>query len=171
MTRRNPHHTEAGRALTKVVLSVFRANGALLSAGERLAGETGLTSARWQVLGAVELEERPLTVPQIARKMGLTRQSVHATVRALVELGLLEFLPNAEHQRSALVRSTPGGRTVYRSLEVRQAGWVNALAAQLDEAELRSVNKTLVTLVHRLEQPPLSTLPQQQETNHVGTPE
>jgi len=148
---------------------VFRANGALLAAGERLAGETGLTSARWQVLGAIELAERPLTVPQIARRMGLTRQSVHATVRALVELGLLELLPNAEHRRSALVTSTPEGEKVYRSLEVRQSAWVNALAAHLEEAELRAVNTTLVALVNRLEEPAHHVIREDQETGHAST--
>ena len=168
--RQNPHHTDAGRALTHMVLTVFRANGALLSAGERLASETGLTSARWQVLGAVELAERPLTVPQIARRMGLTRQSVHATVRALVELGLLELQANAEHQRSALIRSTPEGQTAYRSLEVRQAEWVNGLATQWDESELRAANRTLLALVERLEQPPSSCRQEEQETRHASTP-
>jgi DNA-binding IclR family transcriptional regulator len=37
-----------------------------------------------QVLGAIALAQRPLTVPQIARRMGLTRQSVHTTVHRLV---------------------------------------------------------------------------------------
>jgi hypothetical protein len=45
-------HTSAGRTLTDLVLEVFRLNGRLLAAGDRLSKTVGLTSARWQVLGA-----------------------------------------------------------------------------------------------------------------------
>jgi DNA-binding MarR family transcriptional regulator len=56
----------------------------MLEAGDVLSAGEGLTSVRWQVLGAIVLADRPPTVPQIARRMGLTRQGVHATVRRLV---------------------------------------------------------------------------------------
>src|SRR6266511_6346575 len=95
--------TPTGEAATKLILSTFRANGLLLDAGDLLSANEGLTSARWQVLGAIAVAERPLTVPQIARRMGLTRQSVHATVNRLVRDGLLELAPNADHRRSPLV--------------------------------------------------------------------
>src|SRR4029453_1850852 len=94
--------TPAGEAATELVLSTFRANGLLLDAGDLLRAHGGLTSSRWQVLGAIVLAERPLTVPQIARRMGLTRQSVHATVDRLVRDGLLELAPNSDHPRPAL---------------------------------------------------------------------
>src|SRR5919197_5954280 len=96
--------TAKGRAGTEVVLRIFRANGLLLAAGNLLAADEGLTSARWQVLGAIALAQRPLTVPQIARRMGLTRQSVHVTAGHLVDAGLVERLPNADHRRSPLLR-------------------------------------------------------------------
>src|SRR5215475_8634613 len=76
-------HTPEGEAATDVVLALFRANDLVLAAGHRLAEREGLTAARWQVLGAVALAGRPLTVPQIARRMGLTRQAVQATVNQL----------------------------------------------------------------------------------------
>src|SRR2546428_83660 len=67
--------TPKGKTATDVVLQTFRANGLFLAAGDLLAAEEGLTAARWQVLGAIALAGRPLTVPQIARRMGLTRQA------------------------------------------------------------------------------------------------
>ena len=101
MIRRDELRTPEGERATQIILSMFRANGLLLGAGDLLTADEGLTSARWQVLGAVTLSERPLTVPQIARRMGLTRQSVHATVKRLVGDGLLELAPNADHRWSA----------------------------------------------------------------------
>jgi DNA-binding MarR family transcriptional regulator len=168
VNRLNPHHTDAGAALTAVVLRIFGLNGALLSVGEQLAREVGLTSATWQVLGAVELAERPLTVPQIARRMGLARQSVHATARVLVNAGLLRMVANADHRRSALVASTSDGQKTYRALEVRQAAWVNALASEMSEAKLRDTKVVLDLIAERLEQLPPATT-EASEISHDST--
>jgi DNA-binding MarR family transcriptional regulator len=134
-----------------VVLSTFRANGLLLAAGDVLSAEDGLTSARWQVLGAIVLADRPLTVPQIARRMGLTRQSVHPTVQRLVGAGLLELMPNADHRRSQLVRLTQAGSAKYAAIDARQAAWVNRLAAGIGRTELATAARVLDQLCRRLE--------------------
>jgi DNA-binding MarR family transcriptional regulator len=143
--------TTEGQLATEVILSAFRANGLLLAAGDELTAPAGLTSARWQVLGALALAERPLTVPQIARRMGLTRQSVHATVGRLVAAGLVELAPNADHRRSQLVAMTPAGREAYQTLDRRQVVWVNELAHGLQRDELESAARVLQALCRRLE--------------------
>jgi DNA-binding MarR family transcriptional regulator len=143
--------TAAGEAGTQVILSTFRANGLLLAAGDLLAADQGLTSARWQILGAITLAERSLTVPQIARRMGLTRQSVHATVTRLVRDGLVELAPNADHRRSPLVRITRSGRVAYAAIDKRQAIWVNRLASGIDRSDLETTARVLDELCRRLE--------------------
>jgi DNA-binding MarR family transcriptional regulator len=147
----NIDRTEAGEAATQVILSAFRANGLLLAAGDALAATEGLTSTRWQVLGAVSLADRQLTVPQIARRMGLTRQSVHATVKRLVADELVELLPNEDHRRSPHVRLTEAGRARYASIDRRQAAWVDELAAGMRESDLGVAAGVLGELSRRLE--------------------
>jgi DNA-binding MarR family transcriptional regulator len=134
-----------------VILSTFRANGLLLAAGDQLAGEEGLTSARWQVLGAIALARRPLTVPQIARRMGLARQSVHTTVNRLLAAGLVELAPNADHRRSQLVRLTELGQARYEAIDRKQAVWINQLADGLHSSDLEATARTLNELCTRLE--------------------
>lgn len=143
--------TSVGEKATEVILSTFRANGRLLAAGDRLAAEHGLTSARWQVLGAIALAQRPLTVPQIARRIGLTRQTVHTTVNRLVTDELLELVPNADHRRSQLVAVTELGRTTYRAIDETQAAWINHLAAGFRGSELDTTARVLRELCKRLE--------------------
>ncbi|HEV8564154.1 MAG TPA: MarR family winged helix-turn-helix transcriptional regulator [Actinomycetota bacterium] len=138
-------------AATEVILWTFRTNGLLLRSGDLLASDEGLSSARWQVLGAIALAGRPLTVPQIARRMGLTRQSVHATVGRLVADDLLQFLPNADHQRSQLVQLTELGRAKYRAMERRQVAWVSRLTEGLGVSNLETTERTLRELCRRLE--------------------
>jgi DNA-binding MarR family transcriptional regulator len=143
--------TQSGEAATELVLMVFRANGLLLADGDIVARAENLTAARWQVLGAIALAERPLTVPQIARRMGLTRQSVHATVGRLVEAGLVEQLPNADHQRSQLLGLTQRGRAKYAAMDRRQAAWVNRLSDGLEPSDLRAAAQLVGELAGRLE--------------------
>jgi DNA-binding MarR family transcriptional regulator len=143
--------TDEGSAATEVVLRTFRANGLFLAAGDLLAAGEGLTSARWQVLGAVALAGRRLTVPQIARRMGLTRQSVQASVNRLLGDGLVEAGENPDHRRSPLIRLTERGSARYAAVQRRQVGWINELAAGLEVSELSTTARVLQELGNRLE--------------------
>jgi DNA-binding MarR family transcriptional regulator len=145
------HHTPEGETATRIILSTFRANGLLLAVGDRLTADQHLTAARWQVLGAITLAQRPLTVPQIARRMGLTRQSVHATVQRLLRDDLLELVPNADHRRSPLVRLTEPGRASYAAADRRQVVWANRLAAGIGRPDLETTARVLDELCRRLE--------------------
>jgi DNA-binding MarR family transcriptional regulator len=60
------------------------------------------------LFGAIALAERPLTLPRIARRMGLIRQSVHASVDRFVRF--VELGHSADRRRSPLVSLTKQGR-------------------------------------------------------------
>ncbi len=151
---RQPSRTVEGEAATAVVLRTFRANGVFVAAGDLIAAVEGLTSARWQALGAAALAERPLTVPQIARRMGLTRQSVQATVNQLQREGLAEAGENPDHRRSPLIRLTRLGGERYAALHRHQVAWVNDLAAGLRVDELETTARVLQELINRLDRRP-----------------
>jgi DNA-binding MarR family transcriptional regulator len=134
-----------------VVLEIFRVNGLLLAGGNRLAAQEALTAARWQVLGAVALAGRPLTVPQIARRMGLTRQAVQETVNRLMAEALTEACDNLDHRRSPLIGLTELGRQKYAAVDRRQTRWINDLAAGLTATDLAAAARMLGELGDRLE--------------------
>jgi DNA-binding MarR family transcriptional regulator len=108
----------------------------LLSAGDALVADLRLTSAKWQVLGAVALGSAPQPVSRIAREMGLTRQAVQRSVNELVADGILELVPNPHHQRAPLVLMTSEGKAVYQCAGERQRPWAAALSAGLSERAL-----------------------------------
>ena len=85
-------------ALTDLILEVFRLNGRLLAAGDRLTRPSGQTSARWQVRCAIDIE--PRTVSQIAQAMGLARQSVQRTTDRLQTEGLVAVRALSDDQLS-----------------------------------------------------------------------
>jgi DNA-binding MarR family transcriptional regulator len=90
-------------------------------------------------------------VPQIARRMGLTRQSVQASVNRLLAEGLAEAGGNPDHRRSPLIRLTERGRDKYDRLQRRQARWINELSAGLDISELATAARVLEELSRRLD--------------------
>ncbi len=143
--------TPEADAATQVVLATFRANGLLIALGDLLTADEGLTSARWQVLGAIAHAERALTVPQIARRMGLTRQSVHVTVKRLLADHLVEYVPNRDHRRSQLVRLTDRGTDSFWAMDRRQASSMNRIADGLGLASLQTAAQVLEELSRRLE--------------------
>jgi len=138
-------------AVTDLVLETFRLNGRLLVAGDALVADVGLTSARWQVLGAIALSAMPLTVASIARNMGLTRQAVQRLVNEMERDGLVRFGTNPHHQRSKLVLLTPRGRAAYDAAMKRQGPWARGLVAGLSTKQIEAATATLRAIRMRLD--------------------
>jgi DNA-binding MarR family transcriptional regulator len=146
-----PKHTPKGAAITDLILEVFRLNGRLLTTGDRLTEDIGLTSARWQVIGAIALAEAPQPVANLARSMGLSRQAVQRTVNDLDINGLVTFATNPHHQRAKLVVLTRKGLAAYNAAGTRQAPWADQLARDLHEEELATAARVLGALTRKLE--------------------
>ena len=138
-------------AITDFVLETFRLNGCLLASGDALVADLGLTSARWQVLGAAALSPAPLSVAQIARNMGLTRQAVQRLANEMAADGLVRFAPNPHHQRAKLVLLTAAGKTAFAAAMKRQAAWASALGKGLGVRDVAAAATTLRTIRQRLE--------------------
>lgn len=142
-----PHRDDLGL----LILEVFRLNGRLLAAGNELVAPLGLTSARWQVLGAIALSTRDQPVAHIARAMGLQRQGVQRIVHELVQEGFVAFRDNPHHRRAPLVVLTEKGRAAYSAAMRKREPWVKDLAEGISNDEIVSALKILSTLRERLD--------------------
>ncbi len=138
-------------AMTDLILETFRLNGRLLAAGDALVADLGLTSARWQVLGAAAMSPVPLPVAHIARNMGLSRQSVQRLANELEAQGIIRFAPNPHHQRAKLVLLTDRGKSLYAAASARQSPWATGLAEGLPAKTIEAATQVLRTLRSRLE--------------------
>ena len=144
-------HTPTGKAVTNLILEVFRLNGRLLVAGDRLVAKLNLTSARWQVLGAVGHAEMPQPVAWLARSMGLNRQGVQRIVNELLTEGFLEVRSNPNHRRAHFVILTKLGTSVFEAAQRLQEPWVNGLAEGLPADDVATALRVIETLRKRLE--------------------
>jgi DNA-binding MarR family transcriptional regulator len=138
-------------AITELTLEVFRLNGELLAVGDMLVADLGLTSARWQVLGAIALSPVPLPIAHVARNMGLTRQAVQRIANEHVADGLLRFEPNPHHRRANLVLLTDKGERAYTAAIDRWQPAAAALGKAITPKEIATTTALLRTIRRRLE--------------------
>ena len=143
--------TPAGEALTRLVLDLLRVNSLLSTAGDRLVAPLGLTSARWQILGAISQAERPQPVAWLARNLGANRQNVQRIINDLCKDGLVVFGPNPHHRRAQLVLLTEGGRRTLEAARRLQAPWVNSLSSELSLKEIQRAHRIIAALRETLE--------------------
>ncbi len=128
-------HTRSGKKLTELIDETFRLNGAILKVGDYLTTDIGLTSSRWQVLAS--LKNGPITVAEIAREMGLSRQNVQRIANRLKQDLFIEAKNNPAHLRSNLYALTSLGKTSMDEISEKQEKWANKVAENMKDTELQ----------------------------------
>ena len=142
--------TPTGEALSDLVLDLFRLTSLLLTAGDRLVAGLGLTSARWQILGAMAAAERPQPVAWLARDMGANRQNVQRIINDLQNDGLVAFEVNPHHRRAQLVVLSDKGRRTFKAAMELQAPWINRISDGLSAKDIQTVHSVGTALRNRL---------------------
>ena len=148
---RSTRRTPAGDAVTTLILDLFRLNNLLLTAGDRLVSELGLTSARWEILGAIVYADRPQPVAWLARDMGANRQNVQRIINDLHMAGLVAFEPNPHHRRAQLVVLTDKGKQAFDAAMRLQTPWVNRLSEGLSVKDVETAHRVMFALRQRLD--------------------
>lgn len=137
------NESQKGLVFTEIVLEVFKLGGFLISEGDQMGMEYGVTSARWKILGAIFLAGEPQTVPQIARRMGLTRQAVQRLVDAMQKDELLLFHQNPDHKRAKLINISDLGKDIFLKLDEKQSRQAITHSSNIPQAELETTLSVL----------------------------
>lgn len=131
---------------------LFEAAGAGRRLGEQIAALAGQTQARWQTLWTIGSAQ--LTVPQIARRLGVSRQHILRLTNELAAEGLIEHLANPDHRTSPLIALTAAGQDVLDAINaqarVSNAAMLDALTPS-DVAALRALLQRFTTIVKATE--------------------
>jgi DNA-binding MarR family transcriptional regulator len=141
--------TPEAELLTDIIVETFGLNGGFLDVGDKITKDLGLSSARWQVLASADGEKR--TVADIARRMGLRRQSVQRTVNSLLRNDFVLLQPNPNHRRAKLVELTEKGHSALEEIFRRQADWANSVSQGLSADDLKRARQLMATIKARLE--------------------
>ncbi|MFD7455860.1 MULTISPECIES: MarR family winged helix-turn-helix transcriptional regulator [unclassified Streptomyces] len=125
-----------------------------LFASMEAAGEQPVTTAQASVFAMLDAEGT--TVSELARRIGVTRQTVHQAVHGLIDMGLLEQVPDPGSARRRLIRTTPEGLRVHERAQAVIAVVESALADRIGRSGVEALRQALTA---DWGEPPLVTAP------------
>jgi DNA-binding MarR family transcriptional regulator len=130
----------------RLVADVLECAGALRRYGDALTRPLGQTEVRWAVLSVLSGGAR--TVPQVARRLGVTRQSVQRVANLLAAEGLIESDANPDNARSPLFRLSERGEEVLTAITRAADPWLHRIGEELSLEDLRRARAALAVLMH-----------------------
>lgn len=134
-------------ALTGAIRLVFNR---LKGLGDELHRDLEVTTAMRAVMETLA-GQGAMTVPQIAKLKGVTRQHIQLLADALVGAGLATVKDNPAHRRSSLIALTDKGKRLFARMGAREAPIIEEIAAAFDAQELERATHVLHRLAARLE--------------------
>jgi DNA-binding MarR family transcriptional regulator len=102
----------------------------------------GLLAAGRKVLQVLE-DAGPRTVPAIAARQNSSRQNVQIIANRFAREGLVEFVPNAAHKKSKLLRITQQGQKALAASSGFENQALKELALELKDSELQTALEML----------------------------
>ena len=137
MAKYHPRKTPESRAFTDLIRANLRMTPQSLRIGPLLTGDLNLSNARWQALGELNASPERQTVSQMARRLGLTRQSVQRLIDGMVTDGFAALVDNPADARARHVVLTRKGFETYAKTQEREWRWTNIVAANFSATEMR----------------------------------
>jgi DNA-binding MarR family transcriptional regulator len=123
-------------------LAELQASSAVFNQIEEVAAEEGGQSlARWQVINVAANGQR--TVSDIARRLGLTRQSVQRIAHVLVANKLATLAPNPDRQNSPHLQLTLAGAQSYARIAHSVERRLARIAGKVDGTLLKCARRDL----------------------------
>ena len=123
---------------------LFEAAGVGRRFGERIAAGQGQSQARWQTMWIIDQQQ--LSVPQAARRLGISRQSVQRVIDDLLDQAMVEAVPNPDHKTSPLYRLTDQGGDVLRAINADATRAHERLLEQFPLDDVQQLRRLLAAL-------------------------
>ena len=95
------------------------------------------------------LDEEGTTVSELARRMGVTRQTAHQAAHSLVDAGLLEQVPHPTSARQRLIRRTEKGARAHHQAELLLERLEERLGERIGQEAVDALRAALETAVGR----------------------
>ncbi|MET9595324.1 MarR family transcriptional regulator [Streptomyces sp. NPDC006516] len=123
--------TDAARNMPQLLSEAKRWFDDALLAGMRAAGEQPVTAAQAAVFASLDPEGT--SISELARRMGVTRQTTHQAVHSLIGMGMLDQTADPDSARSRIVRFTPDGARAHERAQIMLAEIEAILAERIGD--------------------------------------
>lgn len=132
--------------------------------GDEMAGSVGQTQARWQTMWTIDSGQ--LTVPQVARRLGVSRQNIQRIADELRREQLLRLIDNPDHKTSPLLQLTTAGRDHLARINAAAEDVHLRMLTHFTERDIKAFRALLakfVAAIRATSPDPLSHAPQHAE--------
>ncbi len=110
-----------------------------------------ITPQQWSVLSALSMEEAPVTLVGLSRRLGVTKQNMTGMMARLEQLGVAERHDDPQDLRSSRVQLTRRGRALVEKLRPAYEEWIASVGGSaLTEREMQTLTRTLERLIDKL---------------------
>lgn len=135
--------------LNSEIITLFGSfHGRVLAEKKALAKGFGLTFGQSEVLGLLN-SGGPKTVPQMARRLKVSRQNVQVTANKLLARDLIIPAANPDHQLSPLLRLSTGGENVSKAIADREEEIIARFFEGVNIGEKTLLQRTLQNLLKK----------------------
>lgn len=146
-----PYTCACGAELHDLFRQVVRLNAALGFIMDSVHEQSGMTTPQKRVATQIA-ESGPLTVPDIAFALGVSRQFIQTVCNDLHLTGLLEFRDNPKHKRSRLAVLTAAGQQAYNAAVCKENEMIQTIFSGTDGTDVRRATALLDALRRRIEE-------------------
>jgi len=109
----------------------------------RLRQEFDVTLPRFDLLAQLDKAPSGMTLGELSQRMMVSNGNVTGLSERLVALGLLDRRQSRSDRRAQLVRLTPEGRRVFRTMARAHAGWIAEIFSHLASADIEALMRLL----------------------------
>ena len=105
----------------------------------------------WRVLAMTAGSPYCLAIADLARALGVRKQTAQQLAHAAARAKVIELLPNPQDKRILQALVTPRGRAELAAARTREAGWLATLLNGLGDHELKATMRVVRVIRQRLE--------------------
>ncbi len=139
-----------GAVLHALFKEIFMLQSVLAERMDIIHTRAGLATPQVRTLDTLS-HAGAATVPDIAARLGVSRQFIQTTCNELEGRGLLSFRDNPRHKRSRLVEITPDGSALLARFRTAEAKLLHEKLPDIDAEAVTVAQGLLSELRHRIE--------------------
>jgi DNA-binding MarR family transcriptional regulator len=117
----------------------------LKTLAEQLHGDIGVNASMRAVMESLSMHGSQ-SVPDIARRKGVSRQHIQTIMNLLVEAGFAEAFDNPAHLRSPLFDLSAKGRKAFTTVQRRERAPLKRLSVSMPARKLEQMHSLLLEL-------------------------
>jgi len=134
-----------------LIYEITSAAQRIAAASDRNGERVYRTDGIWRVLATVASSPYCLAIADLARSLGVRKQTAHQLAHAAARARVIELAPNPQDKRLLQALVTPRGRAALAAARVSESGWLATLLNGLGDHELKATLRVVRVIRQRLE--------------------